>query len=104
MPIRLDARAPDFPRRFQSFLSGKRETAEDIENDVRAILADVAARGDRALVELSRKLDGVDLGALGIQVGQKDIDNAAARCNAEALDALTFARDRIEAYHHRQLP
>ena len=104
MPIRLDARAPDFPQRFQSFLSGKREAAEDVEHEVRAILADVAARGDRALVELSRKLDRVDLGALGIQVGQKDIENAAERCSREALHALTFARDRIEAYHRRQLP
>jgi histidinol dehydrogenase len=104
MPIRLDDRAPDFPQRFQSFLSGKREAAEDVEHEVRAILADVAARGDRALVELSRKLDRVDLGALGIQVGQQDIENAAERCSREALDALTFARDRIEAYHRRQLP
>ena len=104
MPIRLDARAPDFAERFQSFLAAKRESAEDVEQDVRAIIADVAARGDPALIELSRKFDRVDLDALGLRVEPDQIESAAGNCSREALDALTFARDRIETYHRRQLP
>jgi len=104
MPIRLDASAPDFAERFQTFLLRKRETAEDVETSVRAILADVAARGDAALIELSRKFDGVDLKKLGLRVPSDEIDAAAGACDPEALDALKFARDRIEAYHRRQIP
>jgi histidinol dehydrogenase len=104
MPIRLDASAPDFAERFQTFLLLKRETAEDVEASVRAILADVAARGDAALIELSRKFDGVDLEKLGLRVPLDEIDAAAGACDPDALDALQFARDRIEAYHRRQIP
>src|SRR5262249_26171717 len=104
MPIRLDASAPDFAERFQTFLLLKRETAEDVEASVRAILADVAARGDAALIELSRKFDGVDLEKLGLRVPLDEIDAAAGACDPDALDALKFARDRIETYHRRQIP
>jgi histidinol dehydrogenase len=71
---------------------------------VRAIIADVAARGDRALIELSRKLDRVDLDQSGLRVGADEIDASYAACDRRALDALALARDRIEAYHRRQLP
>src|SRR6266581_8466039 len=104
MPIRLDAAAPDFAERFRAFLLAKRETAEDVEAKVRAIIADVAKRGDAALIEFSRKFDRVDLETLGLRVDLAEIEAAASRCDREALDALQFARDRIEAYHRRQLP
>src|SRR6516162_3359919 len=104
MPIRLDRRAPDFSERFRAFLATKREASADVEAVVRAIIADVAARGDRALIELSRKLDRVDLDQAGLRVGADEIDAAYAACDRRALDALALARDRIEAYHRRQLP
>ena len=63
MPIRLDASAADFPARFRAFLAAKREAAADVEAAVRAIIADVRARGDRALIELTSKFDRVDLDA-----------------------------------------
>ena len=65
MPIRLDSRSADFPARFAAFLATKRETAEDVEQAVRAIIADVRSDGDRALIELTRKFDRVDLDKLG---------------------------------------
>ncbi len=104
MPIRLDASAPDFAERFRTFLAAKRETAEDVEAAVRAIIADVAKRGDRALIELSRKFDRVDLETLGLRVDPAEIEAAARDCDREAFEALQFARHRIEAYHRRQLP
>src|SRR5499426_819609 len=104
MPIRLDRRAPDFGERFRVFLATKREASADVEAVVRAIIADVAARGDRALIELSRKLDRVDLDQAGLRVGADEIDAAYAACDRRALDALALARDRIEAYQRRQLP
>jgi histidinol dehydrogenase len=104
MPIRLDARAPDFAARFRAFLDTKREAAADVEQVVRAILADVAARGDLALIELTRKYDRVDLDASGLKITPAEIEIAYAACDRRALDALAFARDRIEAYHRRQLP
>jgi histidinol dehydrogenase len=104
MPIRLDARASDFAERFRAFLAAKREQASDVEEAVRAIIAEVASRGDAALIELSRKHDHVDLDASSLRVATREIETATAACDARALDALKLARDRIEAYHRRQLP
>jgi len=104
MPTRLDHRAPDFAARFRAFLSTKREAAVDVEDAVRAIIADVVARGDQALIELGRKLDRVDLAAIGLRVSAAEIDAANAACDHQALAALALARDRIEAYHIRQKP
>ena len=104
MPIRLDASSADFAARFRTFLGAKREASADVEQAVRTIIADVAARGDTALLELTGKFDRVDLVAIGMRVTPAEIDAAAAACNPAALDALTLARDRIETYHRRQLP
>jgi histidinol dehydrogenase len=104
MPIRLDARAPDFAERFRAFLTTKREASADVEAAVRAIIADVAARGDAALVDLTRKFDRLDLDKSGLRVTAAEIDAAHAACDRRALEALALARDRIEAYHRRQLP
>ena len=104
MPIRLDNRAADFSQKFRAFLDTKREASADVEQAVRAIIADVVARGDTALIELTQKFDRVDLANLGLRVTAAELDAATAACETEALDALKLARDRIEAYHNRQLP
>ncbi len=104
MPLRLNSESGDFSARFCAFLSVKREAAQDVEQAVRGIIADVRARGDSALVELTAKFDHVDLGKAGLRVGAAEIEAAAAQCEREALEALKLARDRIEAYHGRQKP
>src|SRR5690242_9358180 len=104
MPIHFDTSAPDFADRFQSFLAAKRETAADVEAAVRGIIADVATRGDRALVQLTKKFDRVDLDKVGLRITADEIALAAAACDRRALDALALARERIEVFHRRQLP
>jgi histidinol dehydrogenase len=104
MPIRLDTRSSDFEQRFTEFLGAKRETAQDVEAAVRTIIADVIARGDQALVDLTRKFDRADVTAQTLRISDREIDEAAAKCEPKALEALDFARARIESYHKRQLP
>ena len=104
MPIRLDTSAADFTARFKALLRTKREVSEDVSEAVRGIIADVMARGDRALFELTRRFDKFNPESLGLKVTPAEIATAASTCNGEALAALTLARDRIEAFHRRQLP
>ena len=49
MPVRLDRDSADFDQRFGTFLAAKREVSADVERATRAIVDDVAARGDAAL-------------------------------------------------------
>ncbi len=104
MPLRLDSQSADFADRFRSLLALKREAAQDVEQAVRDIIADVAARGDRALFELTVKFDRVDLAKAGLRVAAAEIDAAEKSCDRNAIAALKLARDRIEAYHRRQKP
>ncbi len=104
MPIQLDIRAGDFAEKFRAFLDTKREAGADVEAAVRAIVADVAARGDRALSDYTRKFDRLDFDRAAMKVTAAEIAAAVAACSLDALDALKFARDRIEAYHRRQVP
>ena len=104
MPIHLDTRAPDFTDRFRAFLGTKREAAADVEQVVRAIIDTVIRRGDSALAEFTEKFDRVDLGSMGMKVSAAELEAAYAACDRRSLDALALARERIEAYHRRQLP
>jgi histidinol dehydrogenase len=104
MPVRLDRDSADFARRFSDFLSIKREVSADIEAATRAIVDDVAARGDLALVEATRKFDRLDLKPADLRIQAAEIDAALKACDTATLDALKFARDRIEVFHRRQLP
>src|SRR5712671_7140715 len=104
MPVRLDRSSADFAQRFDGFLATKREAAADIEAAARAIVDDVAARGDLALIEATRKFDRLDLKPGGLRVTPAEIDAAVQACDAGTLDALKFARDRIEVFHKRRLP
>src|SRR3989440_7029913 len=104
MPVRLDRNSADFDQRFAAFLAAKREVSADVEKATRAIVDDVAARGDAALLEATRKFDRLDIDASGLRVTAAEIDAAVGACDTVTVDALKFARDRIELFHQRQLP
>lgn len=104
MPTRLDTRSADFATRFAAFLSTKREAATDIEQATRLIVDDVAARGDLALLEATAKFDRLKITAAQLRVTPEEIGLAVKACDPKTIDALKFARDRIEVFHRRQLP
>jgi len=104
MPIRIDSRKPDFAAQFAAFLASKREVSADVEAATRAIVDDVARRGDAALLEATRKFDRLDIDAGKLRISGDEMAAAVKACDSATLDALKLARDRIEAYHRRQIP
>ena len=104
MPLRLDSSSADFARRFDELLAQKREVSPDVEAAARAIVDDVRARGDAALIEATRKFDRLELTAATMRVSAAEIDAAEKSCAPETMAALHLARDRIETFHRRQKP
>jgi histidinol dehydrogenase len=104
MAVRLDLNSGNFAKDFRALLDLKREASADVETAVRAIIADVAARGDDAIKDYTRKFDGCDLDRTGLKVTPDEIAAAVRACSPAALEALELARVRIEAYHRRQVP
>jgi histidinol dehydrogenase len=104
MPVRLDRNSADFDQRFATFLAAKREVSADVEKATRAIVDDVAARGDAALIEATKKFDRLEIDAVSLRVTVAEIEAAVKACDPKTIEALSLARDRIEAFHRRQMP
>src|ERR1700730_14971939 len=104
MPLRLDRISADFDELFATFLAAKREVSADVERATRAIVEDVAMRGDAALLGAAKKFDRLDLEARALRVAIPEIDDAVKACDATTLDALKFARERLRPFPRRPLP
>ena len=104
MPRRLDARAKDFESAFAALIEHRSDAEEDVSRSVKAIIADVRADGDPALIALSRRYDRVDLTIETLRVSPDEIGKAERGCAQDVKDALFLAASRIETYHRRQLP
>lgn len=104
MALRIDSRAPDFEEALGRLLAMKREVSQDVDEAVRAIIADVAERGDAAVIDYTRRFDGLELTPETLRVTPAEIEEALARCDARTLAALETAKARIEAFHRRQRP
>ena len=104
MAERLDARASGFAADFARLLAAKRETAADVDADVAAIVAEVKASGDAALIAYTRHYDDFELTAATLRVAPSEIAHAHEACAPETLDALGLAARRIEDFHRRLKP
>ena len=104
MGHRLSTGDPGFAAAFADFLAARREADADVADAVGAILADVRARGDAALIDHTRRFDRLDLAPETLRFAPAEIDRAVAACDADTLAALDFAATRIADYHRRQLP
>ncbi|MCV3205584.1 histidinol dehydrogenase [Mesorhizobium sp. YC-39] len=104
MAITLRQSDADFEPRFAAFLLTKREVSADVDAVVREIIARVRTEGDAALIDYTQKFGGGDLNKLGIAVSKDDIAKAYAEADAQTVEALRFARDRIRSHHERQRP
>jgi histidinol dehydrogenase len=80
------------------------ERRGEVRTSVMAIIEDVRARGDEAVLEFTTKFDDVTLEASELQVTEQEIEEAKASIDQEVIDALETARDNIRAFHAKQLP
>ncbi len=104
MPLRLDSAQADFEQRFSELLAGKRESSKDVNDAVAAIIADVRARGDTAVVELTNKFDKANVSEATLAFTAEEIATAATKVPANVRAALQTAHDRIKAHHEKQKP
>ncbi|WP_323782143.1 histidinol dehydrogenase [Leisingera sp.] len=104
MPQFLNTADSDFEQSFAALLGAKREDSPDVDAVVAGIIADVRARGDAALVELTAKFDRMELDPAQLRITGAEVEAAIAAVSAEEREALEVAAERIRAYHARQMP
>ena len=104
MPQFLNTQDADFETQFTALLGAKREDSPDVDAVVAEIIADVRARGDAAVLELTAKFDRLDLTPETLRFSEAEIEAFCAEVSDEESAALELAAERIRAYHSRQMP
>ena len=102
--IRLDTGQADFAAAFATLLAQARETTEQVDAAVAAIIAAVRAGGDGALLDFTARFDRLHLDAARLRVAPAEIDAAVAGIAPALADALDLAARRVEAFHRAQRP
>ena len=104
MPLFISTDDAGFDAAFEALLGAKRELDPDVDAEVSAIIADVKARGDAAVIERTRLWDKIDLSPEQLEISEEDIDAAISTVPGADRAALELAHDRITAFHLRQRP
>jgi histidinol dehydrogenase len=68
------------------------------------IVSDVQKRGDRAVEDWSRKLDGTDISGSGLWISKKEMAAAKGRVDKQFLRAIEHAAKNVRRVAERQLP
>jgi len=100
---RLDITAPEFERDFAALIAFEAAQDPGVDAAVAAIVADVRARGDAALVEYTAKFDRVAVSsASALEIPASEMRAAFDGLPASQRAALETAAARIRAFHERQ--
>ncbi len=92
----------DFARRFAAIRERGADSGAAIEAQARRIVDAVRRRGDRAVIEFTRRFDAVALTPRQLRVGDAQMRGAARAVAPQALRALRLAARRIGRFHRRQ--
>lgn len=104
MPCRLlKVQSADDPAALEFFrtLAGRHDPGDAVEAQTRAILADVAARGDEAVIELTRHFD-CPIFAAPLAVSQQELERAASTIAPDELDVIAEAAAHIREFHQAE--
>ncbi|MCM8610608.1 histidinol dehydrogenase [Accumulibacter sp.] len=100
---RLTSRDSDFRARLDALLAFEAAQDQAVDECVAVILADVKARGDAAVVEYTRRFDGLGVASMDeLELSQDELQRALAGLPPEQRAALTTAAERVRRYHERQ--
>ena len=75
----------------------------DVSARVAQILEDVRARGDAALVDLTRRFDDPSFDISKLRVPIPMFEQARSLVPLDIVEGLALARERVEQFHRRQL-
>ena len=104
MAVRLHGGDAGFADALARLLAARGDAMGEVEGDVAAIIKRVRDGGDEALMEYTRRFDGLELTPETMAIEAGEMAAAVEACPKPALEALDLAAARIEAYHSRQMP
>ena len=102
-PLRLSTVQPGFDAAFQARLHWSAETDSQVESRVAEILADVARRGDEAVLAYTARFDALEAASMqALELTQAELRAAFEGLPAAQREALQQAAARVRTYHEAQ--
>ncbi|MEF8710802.1 MAG: histidinol dehydrogenase [Candidatus Accumulibacter propinquus] len=100
---RLATTDADFEVRLDALLAFEAAQDESVDRTVASILADVKARGDAAVIEYTRRFDGLVVSSMTeLELSQNELQQALSGLPSVQREALEAAAQRVLDYHQRQ--
>jgi len=100
---RLNSKDAQFKDTLLSSLSLPMADDEAIDAVVVKILAEVKARGDEAVLTLTRQFDHLNVASVvELEISRKELEQAYQGLSVEQKNALDIAAQRVRAYHEKQ--
>jgi histidinol dehydrogenase len=100
---RLNAADADFARHLDQLLSWECVSDDGVNERVLEIIKAVRERGDAALVELTQRVDGLQVASMAdLILPRARLEQALERITPAQREALEIAAERVSSYHERQ--
>ena len=100
---RFSSADADFKQRLDDLLAFESAQDESVDRTVAAILADVKARGDAAVVEYTNRFDRLAVKSIAeLELTRSELQHALDGLPKDQRDALEAAARRVRSYHERQ--
>jgi histidinol dehydrogenase len=93
---------PEFDAAFARIAGRGEEVSAEVEATVKAIIADVRARGDAAVCAYTERFDRLSLTPATLEVTAAELEAAFAAIDPQALADLQLAAERIADFHRKQ--
>ena len=102
---KLNISEDNFKSNLSLLLRNNQETDRDTYNTVLNIINKIQEFGNKALLDLVRKYDGIKVNKVeDLKITQKQLKLAYESLNIQEKQALELAANRIKSFHQRQIP
>lgn len=103
LPRILSTDTDTFDADLKQLLHRDVEQVAGVEQTVAQVIADVISEGDQALFDYTKKFDGFDAEARGLEVPLWRIQQALEAIPPKQREALEYAAERVRLYHEKQV-
>ena len=93
---------PEGNEKIQKVLSRSQLEHGNVQEIVDGILADIRARGDKAIFEYTEKFDKVKIDESNFKVTEEEIEYAYSQVDKRLIDVIKKSAARIRAFHEKQ--
>lgn len=101
---RLSSRADEFAQQLDDLLAWDMSASSDVDVVVADIIAEVRAKGDKALLAYTEKFDRLSVTSVSqLEISQSELAAAWSKIGSAAQQALQLAASRIQQFHAKQV-